>query len=904
MPVIWNSIWLMTISDLLILGVVGYTFLNFYQQTAILTGWRMGSGFLAIGFGLSVLALPYLADLLTMHAFPLVMSGSQSMATMERLYLDARWIIALIGLGAISLGFKYAHHSLSSLVDNLNASKTQLLRELSLRRESEAALRESESRLANAASIARLGYWVWDEIEDKPVYCSEELAEIYGVATGQELVEFLNSTEKNLEWAHPSDRDYVEEVLREARCRKTGYDIEFRIVRTDGEVRYVREILEPVLDEQGNLIRLNGIIQDITETKRAEETMRQLHSAIEVVVEPITLYDADDRIVFCNKKYRALNSAVPETFEPGTTFEQHLRAVVARGLIPEATGREEEYVAQRMERHRTPRGPFEIARHEGIHLSVHEHTLPDGRTIVIAADTTDRKIAEIALRDSEARLTKAVEITKIGHRIWDEVEDKAIFCSEELAKTFGVASGVELAAMLSSHAAYLAWVHPDDRERFDEANRIAREAKRGSDIEYRITNAAGEIRHLHEIAEPVLDERGKIVRFNGISQDITVQKQAEEQLCQSQKMEAVGQLTGGVAHDFNNLLVVILLNSEILEDSLGATHPSLLAVTRAANRGAELTRRLLAFSRKQTLQSNVVDLNAIVAGMTDLLRRTLGETIEIEAVNTNGLWKCEVDPGQLENALLNLAINARDAMPKGGELTIETANIRLDDDYAATQGEVALGDYVRLSVTDSGTGMAPEVIERAFEPFFTTKDVGEGTGLGLSMIYGFIKQSGGHIAITSEVGHGTTVNLYLPKSEGAAQATEEPATQEEPLSRGETVLVIEDDEDVRRLVVNVLSRLGYEVLEAGNGEKALVVLHSVPRVDLLLSDVVLPGGRTGPDIVEVAQGFRPGLKSLFISGYAPREMSHRGRLPDGAALLQKPFTRRDLAQKVRAALDG
>jgi len=388
--------------------------------------------------------------------------------------------------------------------------------------------------------------------------------------------------------------------------------------------------------------------------------------------------------------------------------------------------------------------------------------------------------------------------------------------------------------------------------------------------------------------------------------DITERKIAEQQLRQAQKMEAIGQLTGGVAHDFNNVLSAILGNLELVDEELepdSKLKPDIDIAIRAVNRGAELTKRLLAFSRRQALQPNPVDANRLIQGMTSLLQRTLGEPIEIEVVSAAGLWACLVDAGQLENALLNLAINARDAMPGGGHLTIETANIHLDADYAAAQGDVTPGDYVRFSVTDTGTGMAPDVIEHIFEPFFTTKDVGEGTGLGLSMIYGFVKQSGGHITIYSEEGHGTTVNLFLPKSAGAAQQVAEPVTTEDSVGRGETILVVEDDADIRRYVVRVLSRLGYSILEAGSGEAALEVLQGSPGVDLLFSDVVLPGGRSGPDIVAEALRHRPDLKYLFMSGYAPGGMFHQGRLPEGATLLQKPFTQHDLAQKVRDALD-
>jgi nitrogen-specific signal transduction histidine kinase/CheY-like chemotaxis protein len=388
-----------------------------------------------------------------------------------------------------------------------------------------------------------------------------------------------------------------------------------------------------------------------------------------------------------------------------------------------------------------------------------------------------------------------------------------------------------------------------------------------------------------------------------LATDITEHKVVEERLRQAQKMEAVGQLTGGVAHDFNNLLAVILGNIELVADRLGTDDKQVRAIVHAATRGAELTQRLLSFSRQQALRPETVDLNACVTGMTDMLRRTLGETIEIEPIIASGLSISEVDPGQLENALLNLAVNARDAMPKGGRLTIETANIELDHDYAAALGDVTPGHYVRLSVTDTGIGIPPEIIEHVFEPFFTTKEVGEGSGLGLSMVYGFVKQSGGHVTISSEPGCGTTVQLYLPQAEVPVQPAGQEPVMGDTEARGETVLVVEDDPDVRSLVISLLQRFGYNVLEAGDGAEALAALQDYSRIDLLLSDVVLPGGVSGSDLAEQVTDRYPGIKVLFMSGY-PDAPHRRGPLVENTELLGKPFGKRDLAQKVRAVLNG
>jgi PAS domain S-box-containing protein len=393
--------------------------------------------------------------------------------------------------------------------------------------------------------------------------------------------------------------------------------------------------------------------------------------------------------------------------------------------------------------------------------------------------------------------------------------------------------------------------------------------------------------------------------------DITDRKAAEAQraeleaeLAQAQKMEAVGQLTAGVAHDFNNLLAVILGNAELLQDELVTDKPGLIAIIRATGRGADLTQRLLAFSRKQVLSPEIINANNLIAGITAMLHRTLEEHIDIENVAAADLWNCDADPAQLENALVNLAINARDAMPDGGKLTIETANARLDDDYAAAQADVKPGQYVMIAVTDTGSGMPPEVREQVFEPFFTTKKVGAGSGLGLSMVYGIVKQSGGNVTIYSEEGEGTTIKLYLPRSTETEVAETKPATNEVPVARGETVLVVEDDPDLRTLAVALLSDLGYQVKEAATGPAALGQLGSTTRANLLLTDVVLPGGMNGRELATEANRRAFGIKVLYMSGYPEDAIMHHGRLDADVELLQKPFRKADLARAVRKVLDN
>jgi signal transduction histidine kinase len=394
---------------------------------------------------------------------------------------------------------------------------------------------------------------------------------------------------------------------------------------------------------------------------------------------------------------------------------------------------------------------------------------------------------------------------------------------------------------------------------------------------------------------------------------IEQREKVEEALRQSQKMEAIGQLTGGVAHDFNNLLQVILGNMERLARRLPQggyaigteAHRLIEAATRAATRAATLTQRLLAFSRRQPLAPKALDLNHLVVGMLELFGRTLGETIQVETKLSGGLWRVLADENQMENALVNLAVNARDAMPQGGRLIIETGNVRLDDAYARAQEDVHAGDHVVVSVGDTGMGMTKEVLARAFDPFFTTKDIGQGTGLGLSQVYGFVRQSGGHVRIESTPGQGTSVRLYLPRF-FELERLDTPVVVPRPMphgSRHETILVVEDEDDVRSFTRETLRELGYEVREAASGPAALQMMEGTPDLRLLFTDIGLPGGLNGRQLADEARRRWPSLKVLLTTGYTRDSTVRHGRLEPGLELLVKPFTEADLARKIREVLD-
>lgn len=393
-----------------------------------------------------------------------------------------------------------------------------------------------------------------------------------------------------------------------------------------------------------------------------------------------------------------------------------------------------------------------------------------------------------------------------------------------------------------------------------------------------------------------------------LNQEIAERKRVEEHLLRSQRMEAVGQLTGGIAHDFNNMLAVMLGNVEILELMVKqdpAAQKKINILFKTIDRAASLTHRLLAFSRRQPLTSRQTNIKALIADLEEMLHRTLGETITLNIKVSADLWRAMIDGAQLDHALLNLALNAKDAMPQGGYLTIEAVNTTLDEAYARQQEEVTPGDYIKISVSDSGQGITPEVLEKVFEPFYTTKGVGEGSGLGLSMVYGFVKQSGGHTTIYSEVGHGTTVKLYLPQS-SASTAIETVNTEPLEFANGSArILVVEDDPNVLEVSAGILHAQGYEIVEAGDSKEALQYLKDDDQTfDLLFTDVVLPGGMNGVEIAAEAFRLQPGIKVLYTSGYAETAVIHSNKLSEGEALVNKPYRRAELLEKVQTILDG
>jgi signal transduction histidine kinase len=547
-----------------------------------------------------------------------------------------------------------------------------------------------------------------------------------------------------------------------------------------------------------------------------------------------------------------------------------------------------------------------------------------------------------SIEESAELLALAEEIGRGGVIDW-QVQTGIVRLSDHARAMYGIDR------FDGRYESWITTVHPDDVAKVrDTIAQAFREHSREFELDLRIVRPNdNEPRWILVRRLVFYDAAGKPVRVVGVSVDVTEQKRAadqlrafaetleqavkdrtreleaenearkkaEEALRQAQKMEAVGQLTGGIAHDFNNLLTVIHGGLEMIERQTLKldTSPAVSRIVRGkdmaiegARRAAKLTSRLLAFARQQPLDPKTVDSNKLVAGICDLLRRTLGEAVLLETVLAGGLWRTLADVNQLENAIVNLAVNARDAMPNGGKMTIETANCYLDEAYVSTLAEpVNAGQYVAIAVSDTGVGIDRSVLERVFEPFFTTKGIGKGTGLGLSQVYGFVRQSAGHLRIYCEVGEGTTVKIYLPRHLGEDEDANEIERRLDATGAigAETILVVEDDDALRVYAVEVLNDLGYGVVAAANGHSALELIDRRDDIDLLFTDIVMPGGMKGRQLADEATRRRPGLKVLFTTGYTRNAIVHEGRLDPGVAIIGKPFTFEELGSRVRDMLD-
>ena len=644
--------------------------------------------------------------------------------------------------------------------------------------ETERELRKSEARFRDFAEVASDRFWEQDEnlcftFVSNPFSHAKE-----GKSDEELMQKVMGLTRWDYVRVDPDSDPHWEKHRDDLLQRKPFRNFRFERKELDGSRSHWRVSGRPIFDEEGKFVGYRGTATDETKELQAQEdaleAQLRLHNAIDSISEGFAYFDAEDRLVLCNKRYREIFPELADLLVPGMKFEEGLRAGIERGMtLPEGQS-VEEFVNLRMNRHLNPdQGGF---------------------------------------------------IVRLSGDRWVQIVERRT-------------------------------------------------------------------------------EDGGVV---GVWTDITELKRREQQLAQAQKMEALGQLTGGIAHDFNNLLAVVLGNLELLQSQTSNDNRFTRYIERSiagARRGAALTQRLLAFSRKHPLRAQSTDVNELLRGMTELLKGSLGEAISVDYELTEELWNAHVDPNQLETVILNLVVNARDAMPDGGTLVVRSANRRRVGSRRAQVVGDEQEDFVLISVTDSGSGMSAEIQERVFEPFFTTKEVSHGSGLGLSIVYGFVQQSNGHIDVESSQGKGTTVSLYLPRaSSGEQQAALPEAIHLQPQGEGQLVFVVEDDADVRELVVAMLSGLGYQVREAEDAETALQVINSGVSLDLLFSDVVLPGAMNGPDLVAHLQKSTPDLKFLFMSGYFQHAEATAITLDPKTNLLHKPFSRSELAQRIEQIL--
>lgn len=776
--------------------------------------------------------------------------------------------------------------------------------------EEELALVRSELELAQRrlhltldAAGATCG-WDWD-IAGKRFVADARFAAI----TRQDPIALAEgvATEAFFASIHPDDLKRVKLAVAGILSGSEIFSKEYRLLRNDGGYRWVHASGRTILNDNDEPIKFVGMLVDITEQKRVQEQLRiaQVAGGIGTFEHIVGYGTVSVSEQFCRLfglhptkvlPVRTLIDLIHPEDEPIIDLSrpdalQNERDVEFR--VSRADDGEERWLARRGE-------------------YVADIESSGKRFVGVIFDITDAKRTQASLQQANQQLSEiARESLRERDRVWKNSRDLLVVIDidgvfQDVSPSWRDILGHAPADIVGKKV--VDFVCPDDREQTKPLLKRAIENTH-TELELRLVHVDGSPRTLSWMTSREGD------RVYAYGRDVTVERrqraaleQTEDQLRQAQKMEAVGQLTGGIAHDFNNMLTGVIGGLSIIKRRIAAQRYDELdkfieASSASAHRAASLTHRLLAFSRRQSLDRQAIDIKDLIASMEDLFKRTLGEQIDLSTSLHDDTWKATTDANQLENAVLNLVINARDAMPEGGKLTIETTNIVLTDTDLAAGETLRPGSYVVIAVSDTGIGMSEDTIEKAFEPFFTTKPIGQGTGLGLSMIYGFAQQSGGHVKIYSKIGLGTTIKLYLPASIEEL-AGQHPATDTEfapPRGEGETVLIVEDDDSVRMLVVDVLKELGYRVVEAVDGTTALPIIEGKGRVDLLISDVGLPG-LNGRQLAEIAMTARPTLKVLFITGYAATAASRADFLAPGMDMLTKPFAIDDLAQKVRGML--
>jgi PAS domain S-box-containing protein len=774
------------------------------------------------------------------------------------------------------------------------------IRDVTDRKRVEEAMRDGEHKLAEAQRIAHLGHWERD-LRSGRITWSAETYRIFGLPPGEPPPKLPAL----LQHVHPDDRPVVEEAVTRALRGDATYDLKYRIIGPNGETRFVRSQCEVKRDASGTPHTLFGVVQDVTDQRRVEEALKESEQrhllALDVAAlgtwrqdlltgighmdartqqlwsfdraevrweDLIARVHPDDRDRLTNKRTASCDPS------GGGDYANEFRIVRPDGSV--------RWLATRARVFFEGEGP------------ARRPTLAIGTT----ADVTECKRADEAIRRSEELLRRAEAMANVAAWTFDAASE-TFTCSDQASRICGSRPGPH---RLDD---WLSAVHPQDRERVQLA---LREGLAGAplELEHRLV-VDGNIKWVYVRAEPQLDVTGRVHGLIGVGQDVTERRLIEEQLRQAQKLEAVGRLAGGVAHDFNNLLSGISMYSDLLLEGLpryDRLRGYVAAVQTATQLGARLTGQLLAFSRKAVVAPELLHLNEVVESVSLMLSRLVGEQVALVTALSPALSPVMLDRGRLEQVLMNLAVNARDAMPNGGRLTLETRDVEVPQQQPARDTAVAPGRYVELTVSDTGHGMTDEVKSHIFEPFFTTKDAGRGTGLGLATVFGIVKQAGGHIFVDSWVDQGTRFRILMPAAPLTTPAPAAGQPEAAPPPGKETVLLAEDEAIVRNSARLVLQTQGYEVLEAGNGAEAVRIVDAYAGpIHLLLTDVVMPG-MGGRELAEAVRARRPDVKVLYMSGYLDDEVVRHGVLQATDAFLQKPLTRLAVARKVREVLDG
>ncbi len=775
--------------------------------------------------------------------------------------------------------------------DGLTTGLFAFFEDINAQKIDEENLKNNIALLRLGSGIARIGGWVEFLDSSKEIYWSQDLFELLEYAGPPLKIEDLCTLF--------AARDAEVLLLAVNECKQTGkpFELELPFHTFEGNARWMCIAAEPEYDQEGSMIRLSGAIQDITKQQGERELRLQLSTRLVTSLESMTdafyLLDHEWRTVYMNteaerimrfKKEEGLGKIIWErspTLVDTPLYEGFHQAMLTNKVY------HTEYYSKYL--------------NDWIDLTAYPTS--EGLAVYFHSTTVQRKL-EHEISESEQRLKYVTQATLDAAWDWN-LDDQQVWWSEGIEKLLGLGEKLNV----KGHDFWANRIHPDDaKQLLHKFQLVELGAENAWEQRYRVRHQNGQYIYVEERGFSLKHADGKVRRLIGGIKNITEKVALEEQLLQTKRMDSIGKLTGGVAHDFNNLLTVILGNVDLLKSML-PDEPQLQSVTdaiaNAAQRGADLTHRLLSFARRQALHPQRVNINLLVDKMEGLLKPALGEAIEIRILMDKDLQFVNVDASQLEDAILNLCLNSRDAMPEGGTLTVETSNMLLESPLSTRTAQLEPGAYVVLAISDSGTGIAPDVIEKIFEPFFTTKALGKGTGLGLSSVFGFIQQSNGHIIVGSELGSGTTIKICLPAFEsGELNSPALPKSSVQPARGTETILVVEDDALVRDFVQLQLKALGYTVVCAGNGASALEIIKQRNDLDLVFTDVIMPGGLSGPQLAKATKAVRPHLKIMFTSGYTENLLPESELIDTGIVLLQKPYHSAELARKLRDFLDS